>query len=195
MTITSLVLFTHRKVMAFITHLTIQSTLLACNMYAIKRTSKLHTLTRVIPTPRTMHDNAIYICDWNTCQVCQYCCCGPELVPDIHDTTFYLHGLAVFTTLVMQHQKGHIFTNHLEESCQSSVVCLVCKQSQVSKAIATSQVDTILLVYRCLLKLVQCLLNSCFNQFCNFRWSSFAYVMSLSRATKSFSFLAFPHLL
>ena len=40
MTVTFLVPFTHRKVMTFITHLAIMSILLACNMYAIKRTSK-----------------------------------------------------------------------------------------------------------------------------------------------------------
>ena len=53
---------------------------------------KLLMLTRVIPAPRTMHDNAIDIYDWNTSHVCQYCCCGPELVPHIHDIIFYLHG-------------------------------------------------------------------------------------------------------
>ena len=89
----------------------------ACNMYAIKSTRKLLTLTRVIPTLGTMHDNPSDICDWNTSQVCQYCCCGSELLPHIHDTTFYLHGWAVFMTLVTKHQKGLVVTNHLEESC------------------------------------------------------------------------------
>jgi hypothetical protein len=107
MTVTSLVPFTHRKVTAFITHLAIMSILLACNMYALQSTRKLLTLTRVIPTPRTMHDyNASDICDWNTRQVCQYCCCGPELVSHIHDTTFYLHGWTVFRTPVTLHQEG-----------------------------------------------------------------------------------------
>ena len=84
-------------------------------MYTIQSTSELLMLTRVITTPKTMHDNVSVICDWNTCQVCQYCCFGPDLVPHMHDTTFYLHGWAVFMTLVMLHQKGLVVTNHLEE--------------------------------------------------------------------------------
>ena len=101
MTVTSFVLFTHRKVTAFVAHLIIKSILLACNVYAIQSSRKLLLLTMVIPTPRGVHNRASDICDWNTSWVCQYCCHGPELVPHLHNSGLYLHGWAVFKLLVM----------------------------------------------------------------------------------------------